>query len=117
MQNRIIPENLDIVLECKRLHKPELANDLDLRNWEEINQLRLFLAKDSLTEKSLFSRIREAIATEQYEQASQLQIEMSELVGKLKDNYISYKRNLINSNCDNDVKLMALPFANFPEMM
>ncbi|MEI6285098.1 MAG: glutamine synthetase [Bacillota bacterium] len=117
LQNRIIPENLDIVLECKRLHKPELANDLDLRNWEEINQLRLFLAKDSLTEKSLFTRIREAIATEQYEQASQLQIEMSELIGKLKDSYISYKRNLINSNSDNDVKLMALPLANFPGMM
>ena len=117
LQNRIIPENLDIVLDCKRLHQPELANDYDLLNWEEINRLRMYLAKNSMTNKSLFTRICEAIAAENFEEASKLQIEMSELVGKLKESYSSYKRNLINSNCDNDSKIITMPLANFPGMM
>lgn len=115
--NRIIPENLDIVLECKRLHKPEMANDYDLYNWEEINRLRVYLAKDSMSEKCLFTRIREVISAGKYEEASKLQLEMSDLVAKLKETYGRYKRNLINCGSDSDAKIITLPLANFPGMM
>ena len=114
--NRLIPENLETVLDCRRLHQPEQANDFDLYNWEEINRLRVYLAKDSMTEKCLFTRIREVIAKGNFEDASRLQIEMSTLVGKLKETYARYKRNIINSGSD-EGKIFALPLANFSGMM
>ena len=114
--NRLIPENLETVLDCRRLHQPEQANDFDLYNWEEINRLRVYLAKDSMTEKCLFTRIREVIAKGNFEDASRLQIEMSTLVGKLKETYARYKRTIINSGSD-EGKIFALPLANFSGMM
>lgn len=94
LKNRIIPQNIDIVRECKKVHDIEFATDLDVVNWEKINHLRTYLMKDSLTQKCLFTRIREAIHNMEYDLVSELQIEMSEKIIQLKKLYASYKRNL-----------------------
>ncbi|WP_371369648.1 hypothetical protein SRRS_27280 [Sporomusa rhizae] len=94
--NRIIPENLDIVKEAKPLHDADFASDLDLSNWEKINALRLCLAKDCFSQKSMFTRIKDAIQAGDYDTASQLQIEMSDKVNELKLLYRQYEKNMIH---------------------
>lgn len=94
--NRIIPDNLEIVKECKCLHDATNASDYDMYMWEKINSLRLYLAKDSMAHKSLFSRIKEAIQTGDYDTASDLQIEMSERMTELQNLYSQYKKNMIH---------------------
>ncbi|MFZ5969165.1 MAG: glutamine synthetase [Bacillota bacterium] len=94
LNNRIIPDNVDFVRSCKRLHNHENVTDLDVVTWEKINQLRCYLMKDSLDQKSLFTRIRTALAEEDYDIASNLQIEMSKKMSELKNLYIVYRRNL-----------------------
>ena len=93
---RIIPENLEIVRDCKCLHTAETAVDLDLYNWKKINALRLLLAKDTVGQKSLFTRINDVIISEEFETASQLQIEMQEQMSELKSLYADYKKNMIH---------------------
>lgn len=94
LKNRIIPSNIQIVRDCKKIHDLDFATDLDVVNWEKVNQLRYYLMKDSLSQKSLFTRIREGIANEDYDVVSELQKEMSEKVTQLKKLYATYKRNL-----------------------
>ena len=94
--NRIIPENLDIVKATQPLHEADSASDLDLSNWTAINNLRVYLAKDSLAQKSLFTRIRDAIQNGDYDAASAMQIEMSAKIDELKALYLHYKKNMIH---------------------
>jgi glutamine synthetase len=94
--NRIIPENLMIVKDAKLLHDADSASDLDLNNWDKINTLRVYLAKDCLSQKSLFTRIKDAIQAGNFDIASELQIEMADKVSTLKVLYRQYKKNMIH---------------------
>ena len=78
------------------LHDPYLASDLDITNWSEISKLRIYIMKDSLTEKSLFSRLKDAFAKSNYELASELYIELEEKMETLRNLYSNYEKNLLD---------------------
>jgi len=96
--NRIIPDNMEFVRSCKKLHGSENVADLDVVTWEKINNLRYYLMKDSLSQKSLFSKIRIAIDSNDYTTVSNLQLEMNTKMSELKNLYTVYKRNLFELN-------------------
>ncbi|MBR5129508.1 MAG: glutamine synthetase, partial [Firmicutes bacterium] len=93
LNDRIIPEYRKIVKSYVVLHDED-ASEYDLNNWKEIDDIRHYLAKDSLTQKSLLSKTREALEAEDYPLASKLQLELQEKISLLRDLYIRYKRNL-----------------------
>jgi glutamine synthetase len=62
----------------------------------EINNLRHYIMKDSYTQKSLFTRIKEAIANEDYEEVSKLQLELDDKMKRLRKLYSNYKKNLLD---------------------
>lgn len=92
--HRIIPANLAIIKKYERLHGDPGGIDDGL--WKDIDDLRQYVAKDSEKGLSLFTRIREAMDTQDYNQASALQVEMDGCITKLKSLYIKYSRNIIN---------------------
>lgn len=93
--NRIIPNNMDMVRECVKLHRADdERTDLDVVHWERIKELRHYLLKDSLSKKSLFTRIKEALNVKDYSTAAELQIEMRDKMGELIDTFTEYKKNL-----------------------
>jgi len=94
LHNRIIPNTMDLVRECKKLHDDGDCTNFDISNWQEIQLMRIDLAQDSIKEKSLLTRIKIALDTQDYDTASDLQIEMQGAVEKLVDAYVSYKKNL-----------------------
>ena len=91
--DRIIPNHLETVRDTLCLH--EEANPIDDAMWAKISALRLYLAKDGAT-KSLFSRIREALASGKYKEASAMQQEMTEKMGEMESLYACYQKNLID---------------------
>jgi len=93
--NRIIPENLEIVKSCLRLHNGEAESDLDLFYWEKINALKNLLAKDTIANKSMFSCIKEGIASGNFDLVSQLQVEMADKIAELQATYAAYKKNIL----------------------
>lgn len=95
LHNRIIPNTMALVRECQKLHKDDDCTDFDILNWNTIQELRIYLGQDEIVKKSLLTRIKLALDGENYEEASQLQIEMQEKVQKLTDTYIEYKKNLL----------------------
>lgn len=95
LSQRIIPSYTETVRECRRLHGYE-ADTYDDRKWQEVNELRHELAKDSDAGPSLFSRLRDAIKRQDQAETSELQLEMNERMGQLQDLYRRYARNLID---------------------
>ncbi|HHY91526.1 MAG TPA: glutamine synthetase, partial [Clostridiales bacterium] len=94
LSSRLIPDNMDFIRNCIKLHENENAVDLDVVQWEKINLLRNYLMKDRLNQKSLFTRIKEAIDRKDYATVSMLQLEMNNKMEELKELYTIYKRNL-----------------------
>lgn len=91
--NRIIPQYLDAIREVVCLHCDE--NPVDDAAWAAIQSLRVYLAKDG-AEKCLFTRVREALNSGKYAEASALQQEMAAKMGELESAYVLYKRNLLD---------------------
>ena len=71
-------------------------NDVDPRELERFAQaLKDELARDDIDRKSIFTRIREAVASKDYPLVSDLQLEMGHTMGKLKELYRAYRRNIL----------------------
>jgi glutamine synthetase len=96
ISGRIIPNFMEEIRSYKMLHSLDKALDLDVSNWMEINNLRHYIMKDSYTQKSLFTRIKEAIANEDYEEVSKLQLELDDKMKRLRKLYSNYKKNLLD---------------------
>jgi len=95
LKDRIIPEHISTIRRFSKLHTEEEITDLDIVNWEKIKTIKHHLMKDSLSSKSLFTRIKEALFDENYSLASLLQIEMNAQMTLLTKMYLDYRRNLI----------------------
>lgn len=94
LHDRIIPNTMDLVRECRKRHEEGDCTDYDIYNWNKITELRMYLAKDKITEKCLLTRIKIALDEERYNDASNLQLEMQEKVQELIETYGVYKKNL-----------------------
>ncbi len=91
---RILPEMRKIVRRSRKI-ETDFKTDQDSYNWNKIAKLRAELAKDSIDNKSLFTRLTTALNEKNYEAASALQVEMYDKVEELKHLYDAYERNLI----------------------
>jgi glutamine synthetase len=97
--NRLVPEYMDLVRSCKMLHSEDtssIEDEIDAENWSKVNSVRYYLMKDSKGKNSLFTNIREAAAQKNYKTLSELQIEMSNVIGELKEAYNMYRRNILD---------------------
>lgn len=94
LHNRIIPETMDLLRECKKAHSDADCADFDVHMWDKIHSSRVYLGQDTLSEKCLLTRIKVALDEGNYQTASDLQLEMQKKVKELTDNYITYKKNL-----------------------
>ena len=52
------------------------------------------ILKDTLTRKSLFTRINDAIDAKDYEKVSELQLELSKYMKEIRVLYSTYKKNI-----------------------
>ena len=92
--SRIIPENRDHVRRMKEI-KSEFTTDRDAYMWNKIHDLRIYLAKDTIDDKALFSLLIKALSEGDYATASALQLEMYAKMEELKGLYDCYKKNMI----------------------
>lgn len=94
LHNRIIPNVMERVRECKKCHVDSDCTDLDLLNWSKIQELRVYLGQDKIGKESLLTRIKRALDEGEYQLASDLQKEMKSKVEEMNGIYINYKKNL-----------------------
>jgi len=95
LHNRIIPNTMALVRECRKLHADHECTDFDMLNWKRIQELRIYLGQDEVAKKSLLTRIKLALDEKNYDEASALQVEMQVKVQELINTYIVYKKNLL----------------------
>ncbi len=94
LHHRLIPGAKKLVQHCVQEHIGTQCTDLDVVMWEKINDLRIYLGKDSIDEKCLLTRVTNALDSGDYETASTLQLEMQEKLEELTELYAEYKKNL-----------------------
>ncbi|MBQ7199496.1 MAG: glutamine synthetase [Selenomonadaceae bacterium] len=92
--SRILPELRNMVRKAKKIDAI-FVTDQDAYNWNKIFMLRAELAKDSIDEKSLFTRLIKALETGKFDEASELQIVIYHKVEELKALYDCYEKNII----------------------
>ncbi|MTI96155.1 MAG: glutamine synthetase [Firmicutes bacterium] len=95
LEHRILPTNLNFIRECKKLHA-DSENDADVKLWNQIKAKRDYLARDTLSRPCLSCRIRTALASGDYQQASDLQQEMAREIANLRQLYRQYRRNILD---------------------
>ncbi|MDO4870117.1 MAG: glutamine synthetase [Bacillota bacterium] len=94
LQNRTVPEIMDLLRECKRIHNDDESVDYDRHYWGKVLRLRNELGKNSLDETCILTRIIESLKEKDYETASNLQIEMQAKLEELVELYMIYRKNL-----------------------
>lgn len=92
--SRILPELRTLVRKAKKIDST-FVTDQDAYNWNKIFILRADLAKDSIDQKSLFTRLINALNAGNYDEASELQIEIYGKIEELKELYDAYEKNMI----------------------
>ncbi|MEF9922686.1 MAG: glutamine synthetase, partial [Anaerovoracaceae bacterium] len=95
LHDRLIPETMGFARECVRKHSVDDFSDYDIKNWSEIDKIRHQIGKDTINQKCLLTRAKEALDSGEYKLASDLQLEIQQKVTKLADLYRIYKKNLL----------------------
>ena len=95
LHNRILPDAMDDVRKCRKIHNDGEATDYDLELWDKISELKFKIAKTTKESNSMLNSIADALEAKNYDLASRLQLETQELLAELKDTYLVYKKNLI----------------------
>ena len=95
LTERIIVNNINIIRSFKRIHNMDTATDVDITRWNEIEDLRNYLTKNSSSNKCLFSCIRDAIENQDYDNVSILHQAINKDISQLKILYNRYKKNLL----------------------
>ena len=95
LHDRLIPHTMDVIRSCTKVHSDSDFSDLDIRYWLQIDKMRHRIAKDTLSEKALLTRAKEALDNGDFQEASDLQKEIQIQVKTLVDLYIKYKKNIL----------------------
>ena len=90
---KIIPANLQTIRNVVR--RDDGSNSYDEILWNEIVSLKVRLAKDSETETSIFTKIKNAIGERNWEETSKYQLEMKATMKELRAKYKAYCENQI----------------------
>ncbi len=78
-----------------QLHYKEMdATDLDEARWKKIDSLRKAIAQDSTKKKCLITKLEKALSDGNYDLAAKMQLEISEKMLILENEYNEYKKNL-----------------------
>ncbi|HSP47598.1 MAG TPA: glutamine synthetase [Clostridiaceae bacterium] len=96
LEHRIIPNYMSEIREMKKLHDKDNVDDLDLANFEKVQELKLKLMKDTSSSLSMFSQVSKAVKEGNLEEVSRLQKEISAEVITLRKLYRDYKTYLID---------------------
>lgn len=94
LHSRLIPNAMNVIRECVKLHGDEKV-DLDDKLWKQIDNLRRYLGQDTTKTKSLMTRIKLALENHDFHEASEMQKEMQEKERELIRLYSEYKKNIL----------------------
>ena len=93
LMEKIIPANLSLIRSITRTDDGSVSYDEKL--WNDIEDLKLLLAKDTDVQDSIFTRVKAAVKSGDWEKTSEYQRAMKNAMNELKNKYKTY--------CDNQI--------------
>jgi len=92
-KDRYIINTVNLLMRMKKLHD-DSANEYDLNNWEKVCGLKDIIGKETVNRDSLLMLAHKAIDEEDYERLSELELQIEDVIEKLRDAYRTYRRNI-----------------------
>ena len=93
LMEKIIPANLSLIRSITRTDDGTVSYDEKL--WNDIEDLKLLLAKDTDVQDSIFTRVKNAVKAGDWEKTSEYQRAMKNAMNELKNKYKIYCENQI----------------------
>lgn len=94
LRNRTVPETMDLLRTCVKLHDDKDCVDYDRHYWNKVSRLRYIIGKNTCESTCLLTQIVNALRAGDYAKASDLQLEVQEKVEELIKTYSAYRKNL-----------------------
>lgn len=91
--DRIIPANESLIRSFKELDDED---KLDEKRWKAIKAKRIELAKDTTDGECVCTRLKNALEADDYDKASDLQLEMTKKTEELEKEYAVYSVNVLD---------------------
>ena len=95
IKHRIIDDAMNNIRSYSKLHEKENMDALDEVMWNSISDIKFNVMKDTLTQKSLFTQIKEALEVKDYEKAIRFTIRVKKYE-QLQQLYVKYKKNILS---------------------
>lgn len=95
LHNRLVPDTMDFVRSCVKIHDDSDPTDINIQKWLEIEGLKHQIAKDTIDHESLLTQVKKALDEERYEDASNVQLEIKNAKERLMDLYSEYQKNVL----------------------
>lgn len=94
LHNRIVPNVMNQIRRTVKRHTESDCVDYDVAYWAQIDKIRNELGRDTLHDQCLLTEIVQALDRNEYDVASDKQIEAQRKVEELTNLYSTYKKNL-----------------------
>ena len=95
LHNRLVPDTMDFVRGCVKLHDDKDPTDINVKKWIEIERLKHEIAKDTIDHESLLTEVKKALDEKRFDDASDLQLTIKKKKELLMDLYADYQKNVI----------------------
>ncbi len=92
VQNKKIKQYIN---EVRKMTEIESTYDLDIERWNEIIELKNNICKDTKIEKSIITKLKEALVNNKLDKASKLLLELENSMEDIRNKYKIYERNII----------------------
>lgn len=93
LMDRIIPGTEAMV---KRFRELDDEDKLDEKRWKAIKAKRIEIAKDTIDGECICTRLKKALDADDYDTASDLQLEMMKKTEELGKEYRTYELNILD---------------------
>jgi len=95
LRNRIVPGMRKTIRACEKAHDSLDCADIDEVRWKKIRYMRKDMGQDTTERVSLLTRLTNALDDQDYDTASELQIQAQKKISQLEALYAEYKKNLL----------------------
>lgn len=93
LMDRIIPETEAVI---KTFRELDDEDKLDEKRWKAIKAKRIEIAKDTMESECICTKLKKALETDDYDTASDLQLEMTKKTEELGKEYRTYALNILD---------------------
>lgn len=95
LMGRTIPNNIKLLKSMVKSHDDILSTEYDENLWNDILSKKKDLMQNTLSSRSIFGKLQDAVAAQNYALISELELDMDNKMSEIQQEYHIYKSNIL----------------------